>query len=113
MDISPVYILSSAGFRIISFFRHWYVESFRFWSHRAMNTLEGLDQTWALRLTIKYFFHPLFGDYTITGRILGVIFRGGRIVIASFIYLAVVLIYLTLYAIWLLIPVYVIFRIIL
>lgn len=111
MDLSLIYIVNGAAFRLLAFLRHWYIKSFTAISGSAVNTLERLDQTWALRITVRYFLHPLYGDYTIVGRILGIIFRTGRIIIAGFIYIFVILFYAAVYLVWIMIPPYIILKI--
>ncbi len=69
-----------------------------------MSVLEKADKSLAIRLTLKYFFQPLYKDYTIIGRILGVVFRSGRILIGGVCYLFLGLIFVVVYLIWVLIP---------
>ncbi len=104
MGFAPVYLLNRFVFRLSDFIRHWYVNGSRAFAHSFISFLETLDHTLALRITIYYFSRPLYGDYTIIGRILGIIFRSGRILIGVIVYLIVSLVALACYIIWLLIP---------
>lgn len=112
MDFFIIYLAERAFHRIFEFFRHWYIRGFLNFSHKAVEVLEGLDQTFALKITIRNFFAPLFGDYTILGRILGFIFRSGRIFIGSIVYSIVILFFIVAFSFWAFIPVFIIFKII-
>lgn len=91
-------------YRVLDFFHHWYVDGSRVLVHKFVSILEEVDKSMAIRLTLKYFFQPLYKDYTIVGRILGVVFRSGRILIGSVFYLFIGVVFLAIYLIWLLIP---------
>ena len=99
-----VYVIHRAVYRILDFFHHWYVDGSRVLAHKFMSVLEEMDKSFAIKLTIKYFFQPLYKDYTVVGRILGVIFRSGRILIGGIFYLVMVLIFLVVYLVWIFIP---------
>lgn len=109
MNFALVYVIHRALYRILDFFHHWYVDGSRFLAHKFISALEEADKSLAIRLTFKYFFQPLYKDYTIVGRILGVVFRSGRIFIGGVFYLFLGLIFLLIYAAWLLIPPAVVF----
>ncbi|MEK7147179.1 MAG: hypothetical protein AAB772_02900 [Patescibacteria group bacterium] len=111
MNFFIIYLAERALHRIFEFFRHWYVRGFLNFSYKAIEVLEGLDQTFALKITIRNFFSPLFGDYTILGRILGFIFRSGRMIIGLIVYSIVILFFIVAFSFWVFIPVYVVFRI--
>lgn len=98
------YLVWRVVFRVLDFFHHWYGDASRRIAHTALSTLEGLDRTFALRMTLRHFFVPLYKDYTIVGRILGIIFRTGRTLVALAVYLVIAFIFFVLYVVWLLIP---------
>jgi len=100
MSFSLVYLISRFFWRIGEFIHHWYIHGSRNLSHFFISFLEKLDQTFALKITVQHFFRPLYKDYTVIGRVLGVIFRSGRIVVASIIYLFFSLIFLAIYLAW-------------
>ncbi|MEK7508005.1 MAG: hypothetical protein AAB602_02900 [Patescibacteria group bacterium] len=104
MSFSLVYLLSRAIYRIGDFFHHWYVDGSRVFIHSFISKLENLDKGFALQVTIKHFFEPLYKDYSIVGRILGIPFRAVRISIGGIIYLIFSVIFLAMYLAWLLIP---------
>lgn len=55
-------------------------------------------------MTLKHLFEPLYKDYTIMGRILGPIFRLGRVLVGLVIYIVAGAIFLIFYLFWLLLP---------
>lgn len=104
MAFAPLYILNRFVFRLTDFFHHWYIDGSRRYAHAFISFLSGLDRVFALRITARLFWHPLYGDYSIIGRIVGVVFRTLRIIIALGLYAAMSLAALALYLIWLAIP---------
>jgi hypothetical protein len=105
MDFAPVYLVQRFFYRIADFFHHWYIDGSRYLGHRFFLILQAVDQVFAIKITILHFFEPLYRDYTIIGRILGVIFRTARILIAGVIYLLLGSIFLVIYLLWVLLPV--------
>lgn len=77
----------------------------------VVDRLEEMDYYIAWRETIRHFFEPLYKDYSIIGRFLGVIFRTGRLLVGTVIYVIVFFFVAAAYLIWLLIPPYCVFRI--
>ncbi len=109
MNFSLTYLAGRFFYRIFDFFHHWYVDASRLFFHKLVSFLEGLDQAIALRVTLKYFFQPLFKDYTVIGRILGVVFRTGRAAIGAFVYFVIIAIFVSAYMLWLIAPVVLIY----
>jgi hypothetical protein len=103
-DFALIYLAHRFFYRIFEFFRHWYVDGSRVIAHRFLSTLEEIDETLAIAITLRYLFQPLYKDYSIIGRILGLIFRTGRILIGSAIYLVIALLFLAFYLVWIAIP---------
>ncbi len=97
MNFAPVYLVVRFFILIGDFLHHWYIDGSRRLADFFVSSFEKLDQTLAIRITIKYFFQPLYKDFTILGRILGVIFRSGRILIGLVIYLVVAGVFLAVY----------------
>ncbi len=104
MNFAPTYLIYRFFYRIIQFFHDWYVHGSRNAGHWFISILERLDHIFAVRITLLHFFHPLYGDYTIIGRILGIIFRFLRILIGGIIYILISAIAAACYLIWLSIP---------
>jgi hypothetical protein len=105
MSFSLVYIFGRFFFRIGSFLHHWYVHGTRAIWHAAVGQLEALDRTFAVKVTLRHFFEPLYKDYSPVGRILGIVFRTFRILIGAALYLVVFSVYGLAYLVWIAIPV--------
>jgi hypothetical protein len=103
------YLFGRALSRIRLFFSDWYFGGFRMMSRWAIDRLESLDRTWALWITVKNIFQPLYQDHTITGRILGFFFRSIRIVIGLFLYAVIVLSAFVAYIIIAVAPLYILY----
>lgn len=69
-----------------------------------MAALTKADQRFALAITLRHFFEPLYKDYSIIGRILGIVFRSVRVLIGGACYLILALAFAAVYLIWLAIP---------
>ena len=111
MDISFLYIATHLGRRALDFFRHWYVDGFLRSVDWTLGILERLDKKFAVRITVKNWFQPLFQDYTLIGYIWGFIFRTIRIFIGLSVYLAFILSAAILFAGWAAFPLFVIYQI--
>jgi hypothetical protein len=104
MDFAPVYLIQRFFYRFIDFFHHWYVDGSRAIGHQFIETLANIDRTVALKITLRYFFQPLYRDYSIIGRILGIIFRSGRVVVGVLFYLLITILFAIAYLAWLAVP---------
>ena len=100
MSFSFIYILQRALYRLGDFFHNWYVHGSRNLTHYFISVFERVDQVLAVRVTLRYFFYPLYKDYSVTGRILGIIFRSGRILIGVSVYAFLAVIFLIVYLLW-------------
>ncbi|MEK7657720.1 MAG: hypothetical protein AAB366_00825 [Patescibacteria group bacterium] len=107
-----VYLFNRLAFRTKEFFRHWYIKSFFIYSHFVVSLLEKIDRVFAFKITLRHLFKPLYGDYSVLGYILGFIFRLGRLIISGLIYLILIILAVFIYAVWLAIPFYIVYRII-
>lgn len=103
---APVYIIYRALERILDFCHHWYVDGSKYFLNGFMNYLEERDKSFALRVTVKHFFEPLYKDYTVIGRILGVIFRSIRVALALGFYAISGIIFLAAYLAWVATPLF-------
>ena len=109
MDFALAYLVRRFFYRFFDFFHHWYVDGSRAFERRFILTLQSVDQTVALRITLRHLAEPLYKDYTVIGRILGIIFRSGRILIGLVFYVFIVIAFVIAYLIWLAIPAIIIF----
>ena len=103
------YLLTRALHRVTLFLSDWYVGGFRLVSSNTINVLEHLDRTWALAITVRNIFQPLYQDHTFTGRILGFIFRSVRIIIGLFLYALVITVAVIIYLLIISVPIYIVY----
>lgn len=112
MSFSLFYLVSRFFWRIADFFHHWYFHGSKNIAYYFVGILEKADRTLALKITLRHFFEPLYQDYSVIGRILGVIFRSSRILIGLVAYIVLGFLGLVLYLAWLALPVFLIFGIV-
>lgn len=110
MNFALGYLFYRFFYRVLEFLRHWYVKSVRMYSNFVFNKLADIDYYLAWKITLKKLFEPLYGDYSTIGYILGFIFRLGRLAVGGIVYIVLFVIAVALYVIWLLIPLYFIYR---
>jgi hypothetical protein len=92
--------------RPVIFLRRWYLDaSLRFWA-TVLENFTKLDRIFAIKIMIQTIGLPLYGDYSIVGRILGPIFRTGRIMIALPIYILYFSFFAFLWVLWVSLPIY-------
>lgn len=109
MDFAPIYLVQRFFYRAVDFFHHWYVDGSRAIGHRFIAAMEEADRSLAVKITAQHFFRPLYGDYSPVGRVVGVIFRAGRIVIGLVVYAVIAVLFLLFYLAWLAVPATIIF----
>lgn len=105
MNFSLTYLAGRLVYRIFDFFHHWYADASKVFLNKLISFLGTLDQKIALRITLRYFFQPLFKDYSFIGRILGVVFRTCRVIAGILVYFFVLAIFIAAYVSWLAAPV--------
>src|ERR1700722_15603383 len=104
MDFAPIYLVQRFFYHIGDFFHHWYVDGSRAIGNKFMVTLTAADQAFAIKITLRHFFEPLYKDYSVIGRILGIVFRTGRILVGGVVYLLISIAFAIVYLVWLAIP---------
>jgi hypothetical protein len=104
MDFSIVYLVRRFFYRLFDFFHHWYVDGSRAIARRFMAAMTVADQSFAVAITLRHFFEPLYKDYSVIGRILGIVFRTFRIVIGGILYIILALVFAIMYVAWIAIP---------
>lgn len=104
MSFSPIYILVRGAQFFFLFLKHWYVDGFSWFIKTAIDTMEKIDRTFAFKITLRNFFKPLYGDYTVMGHILGFIFRPLRLFVGGVVYIVIIAVFLMLYGAWMLVP---------
>ena len=105
MDFSFVYLAHRLLYRFLDFFHHWYVDGSRAIGRRFMETMRSVDQSLAVAITLRHFFEPLYKDYSIVGRIMGIIFRTARVLLGGIFYIFLAILFSIVYIIWLMIPI--------
>ena|SRR3989344_5796052 len=110
--ISLFYLLNHLAKRVLDFFRHWYADGFIRASDWTLSGLEQLDRRFAVRITVKNWFQPLYQDFTVIGYIWGFIFRTIRILVGLSVYSVFILSAIALFALWSAMPLFVIYKII-
>lgn len=105
MSNFALYLVERFLYRIVDFFHHWYIGASRYFLRGLFSFLTQLDSTFAVHITVRHFFEPLYKDYSPIGRIVGIIFRSGRVLIGSVIYIVLTAIFLAAYVAWLLVPI--------
>jgi len=106
-----IFVGEQISVRLLDFLRHWYISSFYNFSHSTLALLEKLDRRFALKINLKHLFVPLYQDRSVMGYGLGFILRGAKVSLASVLYLAVLLLSALAYLIWLVIPIFLTYRI--
>ncbi len=109
MDFSVIYLTQRFFHHLLGFFHHWYVDGSRTIGRRFMAALTAADRSFAVAITLKHFFEPLYKDYSIIGRILGIVFRSVRVMIGGLFYLILAFAFAFVYLVWLAIPAVIIF----
>lgn len=105
------YLGMRAARALAGFVRNWYEGGAFFFEEHLFSTLTQLDRTLALRVTLRYFFTPLYNDRTVIGYILGVIFRSMRVAMASVVYFVLIALYVVLAFVWFAVPPFIIYKI--
>ncbi len=106
-----VYLGERCLFRIADFLRHWYWESARVYFNFVLDQFHNLDRFLAFRITLRHLFEPLYGDYSLVGRLLGFPLRIMRLAVAGLTYLILGGAAGALYLAWLILPFYLTARI--
>ncbi len=75
-----------------------------------VNRFERFDRVIALKVTARFLFQPLYGDYSVIGYVFGFIFRSIRLAFGIVTYAFVATIYLVIYLAWVAVPPYLLFR---
>lgn len=104
MNFAAIYLANRFFYRLTDFFHHWYVDASRVIAHAFISTLESLDRTFAVKITLQHFFQPLYGDYSVIGRIFGIFFRTIRSTIGLAVYLFCAISFAVGYLAWISVP---------
>ena len=89
---------------INQFFWFWYVQSSKDFWHREIAFIKGVERDIGVMINLKLITQPIFGDYTYAGRVIGPIFRLGRVLIGFVIMSVSIFIVILIYLIWIILP---------
>ena len=101
----PVYLIYAPVLNILLFLRHWFIDGSRAIFHQAISFIRFLDTFFAIPITTRYLFTPLYQDYSLVGYILGPLVRICFLIIGLIIYGLILSLALFITFFWLSIPV--------
>lgn len=92
------------------FIRHWYKDAFLFCLKKFLDILTSLDKIFAVKVSLRHLFEPMYRQKNIIGYVLGFIFRAFRIIFGVLIYGFLVLIFFFLFGIWAILPLWLLIK---
>ncbi len=95
----------------LNFIYFWWRDSFVWWLNRLERAHNKIEKFFAVKINLRYIFSPLYQDYTIVGFLVGVPARAIRISFGIIAHLLVLLVFVFLYFIWAIVPIFVIYKI--
>lgn len=98
------YLVQLALARLAGFCAHWYGDGTRAFLRRYRSGSASLEDLVASRAQLHLLFRPLYGDYSVVGRIIGPIFRLGRLAIGGAAHAALAVVFLLAWLAWSLLP---------
>lgn len=104
------YLIGLFFARIGDFLRHWYVSSYYVISDLTVRFLEWLDRSLALKVSVRYWLHPLFQERNAVGYIIGFFVRTVRIIFAAIIYGIIIAMAVGIYLLWLAVPLWLAYK---
>ncbi len=94
------YLITRFVVRLIGFLSDWYVGGFKVFMHAAISAFESLDRTFALKVTLRYMFRPLYQDRSVIGYTLGFFFRALRAIVGALFYAVLWIVFAGAYVVW-------------
>lgn len=98
------YLVQLALSRIAGFIKRWYVDATHGFLARYRAASRSLEDAVASRAMLHLLFRPLYGDYSVVGRIIGPVFRLGRLLGGLVAHAFIAAVFLMLWLAWILIP---------
>ena len=89
---------------INQFFYFWYIQSSKDFWHREILFIKGVERDIGVMINLKLITQPIFGDYTYAGRVIGPIFRLGRVLVGTMIMVVSIFVVILIYLIWIILP---------
>jgi len=111
MLTAPTYIVVRFMGRLFGFLDHWYRGGTQFFWRQFGDTITSFEGIFAVVLTVRHLFEPLYQDRTVIGYILGFIFRTLRAFIGLVVYLFTTVVIFAFYLLWLALPAFAIYKV--
>lgn len=89
---------------IFNFFYFWYVSSSKSFWQKEIGFIKWIERDIGVFINLKLLFQPIFGDYSYMGRVIGPIFRLGRVLVGFIIMIISIIAVLGIYLIWITLP---------
>lgn len=94
------YLAAHTLHRARVFLEHWYVGGLRVCANITLSILERLERVFAVAVTLRHFFEPLYQDRTFIGYVLGFVFRTLRVFVGALFFAVAVALAGVLYLAW-------------
>lgn len=98
--LSPFRILKG----ITDFLFFWYVQGSKDFWRREINMVKGVERDIGILINLKLIFQPIYSDYSLIGKLIGPIFRLGRVLLGCLFVVFLSGLIIVCYALWLLLP---------
>ena len=89
---------------INQFLWFWYVQSSKDFWYREIAFLKQIERDIGVMINLKLITQPIFGDYSYMGRIIGPVFRLGRVLVGTIIMIVSIVVIILIYIIWIILP---------
>ena len=89
---------------IMNFFSFWYIQSSKDFWNREISFIKGIERDIGIIINLKLITQPIFGDYSYAGRVIGPIFRLGRVLVGFIIMVISITVVILIYLIWIILP---------
>ena len=106
------YFVRSLAFSIVFFLKHWYLDGFFAVARNVGLLLRALEKNLALKINLYFIFEPLYQERNIYGYGIGFLYRSMKLLFGGLVYAVIVLCGVAVYALWALVPLYSIYRIV-
>lgn len=98
------YLVQLALSRLLGFFTHWYSDGTKRFIDAYRRVSHVIEDAIAPRAMFHLLFQPLYGDYSVVGRLIGPLFRLGRLSVGLFVYALLIVTLLSFWLLWVAIP---------
>lgn len=105
--LSPVQILKS----LRDFLYFWCIKNAKESLKKKMGFVKGIERDLGIIINLKMITQPIYGDYTLAGKLIGPILRLGRVLFGCLLVFVAFVFTIIIYAVYLLLPIVVSFMI--